>query len=144
MTFGLHSWITTSMVLSEVIRSTSINPPNARPAPHCGGEVNIQVWECLVGLCQQRWRPLAEEPPRALREVERLTRNPEELANAGAGVGRAPYGERDPLRPTGLLTLPGEGWSPPGKRPRNSYMTNLDGQCQGGPEGETIENYQDW
>jgi len=26
---------------------------------------------------------LAEEPPRALREVDRLTRNPEKLANAG-------------------------------------------------------------
>src|SRR6218665_3556292 len=39
-------------------------------------------------------------------------------------------------RPTGLLTLPGEDWSPPDKRPRNSYMTNLDGLCQGGPEGE--------
>src|SRR6218665_288178 len=38
--------------------------------------------------------------------------------------------------PTGHLTLPGEDWSPPGKRPRNSYMTNLDGLCQGGPEGE--------
>jgi len=25
----------------------------------------------------------AEEPPRALREVDRLTRNPEKLANAG-------------------------------------------------------------
>src|SRR6218665_2134773 len=37
---------------------------------------------------------------------------------------------------TGLLTLPGEDWSLPGKRPRNSYMTNLDGLCQGGPEGE--------
>jgi len=35
-----------------------------------------------------------------------------------------------------LLILPGEDWSPPGKRLRNSYMTNLDGQCQGGPEGE--------
>src|SRR6218665_815690 len=39
-------------------------------------------------------------------------------------------------RPTGLLTLPGEDWSPPDKRPRNSYMTNLDGLCQGLPEGE--------
>src|SRR6218665_4147556 len=27
-------------------------------------------------------RPLAEEPPRPLREVDRLTRNPEKLANA--------------------------------------------------------------
>jgi len=44
--------------------------------------VNSQVGECLVGLCHQRWRPLAEEPPRVLHEVERLTRNPEKLANA--------------------------------------------------------------
>jgi len=44
--------------------------------------VNSQVGECLVGLCHQGWRPLAEEPPRALCEVERLTRNPEKLANA--------------------------------------------------------------
>src|SRR6218665_1560801 len=38
-----------------------------------------------------------------------------------------------------LLTLPGEDRSPPGKRPRNSYMTNLDGLCQGGAEGENIQ-----
>jgi len=55
----------------------------ARPAPHSGGRVNSHVGECLVGLCHQGWRPLAEEPPKALREVERLTRNPEKLANAG-------------------------------------------------------------
>ena len=59
-----------------------------------------------------------------------------------AGVGRTPEGENGLLRPTGLRTPPGEDWSPPGKRPRNSYLTNLDGQCQGGPEGENIENYQ--
>src|SRR6218665_429672 len=53
-----------------------------------------------------------------------------------AGVGRTPWGERGLLRPTGLLTLPGEDWSPPGKRPRTTYMTNLDGLCQGGAEGE--------
>src|SRR6218665_2801329 len=53
-----------------------------------------------------------------------------------ACVRRTPLGERGLLRPTGLLTLPGEDWSPSGKRPRNSYMTNLDGLCQGGPEGE--------
>jgi len=46
------------------------------------------------------------------------------------------YGERDLLRPTGLLTLPGEDWSRPVKRSRNSYMTILDGQCQEGHEGE--------
>src|SRR6218665_2204064 len=43
---------------------------------------NSQVGECLVGLCHQGGRPLAEESPTALREVERLTRNPEKLANA--------------------------------------------------------------
>src|SRR6218665_189760 len=44
--------------------------------------VNSQVGECLVGLDHQGGRSLTEEPPRALREVERLTRNPEKLANA--------------------------------------------------------------
>jgi len=39
--------------------------------------LNSQVGESLVGLCHQGWRPLAEELPRALREAERLTRNPE-------------------------------------------------------------------
>jgi len=47
------------------------------------GGVNSQVGECLVTLCHQRWRPLAEEPPRALCEVERLTRNHETLDKAG-------------------------------------------------------------
>ena len=99
----------------------SYRPPKDQPAPHRGGGVNSQVGECLVGLCHQGWRSQTEEPSRALREVERLTRNPEKLANAG--VGRTLQGERGPLGPTGLLTLPGEDWSPPGKRPRNSYMT---------------------
>src|SRR6218665_1248586 len=27
------------------------------------------------------------------------------------------------LGPTGLITLPGEDWSSPGKRPRNSYIS---------------------
>src|SRR6218665_258961 len=58
------------------------HPPKDRSVPHRGGGGNSQVGECLVGLCHQGRRPLAEEPPRALREVERLTRNPEKLANA--------------------------------------------------------------
>src|SRR6218665_2183761 len=76
------------------------------------------------------------EGHRALREMERLTRNPEKLANADGRGWKDTLGERGLLRPTGLLTLPGEDWSPPGMRPRHSYMTNLDGLCQGGPEGE--------
>src|SRR6218665_2174732 len=99
--------------------------------------VNSQVGECLVGLYAirgeghwlknllgryARW----QGSPRTLKS--RLTQT--------AGVGRTPSGERGLLRPTGLLTLPGEDWSPPGKRPRNSCMTNLDGLCQRGPEGE--------
>jgi len=44
--------------------------------------------------------------------------------------------ERGLLGPTGLLTLPGDDWSLPDKRPRNSYMMNLDGQCKEGAEGE--------
>src|SRR6218665_1973017 len=69
-----------------------------KPVPHqrpfCTsswwGGVHSQVGECRVGRWHQRGRPLAEDPPRALREVERLTRNPEKLANADAGVGRTP------------------------------------------------------
>jgi len=98
--------------------------------------VNSQVGKCLVGLCHQGWRPLAEEHLRALCEVERLTRNPEKLANADGRCWKDTLGWKRSLRPTGLLTLPGEDWSPPGKRPRNSYMTNLEGQSQGEPEGE--------
>src|SRR6218665_2284153 len=37
----------------------------------------IKLIRCLVELMS-----LAEEPPRALHEVERLTRNPEKLVNA--------------------------------------------------------------
>jgi len=61
----------------------------------------------------------AEEPPRLLREVDRLTRNPEKLANAD---GRYWKPWKDTLerkkspRLTGLLTLPGEDWSLPGKK----------------------------
>ena len=41
------------------------------------------------------------------------------------GVGRTPWGERGLSGPTGLLILPGEDWSPPGKRPINSYKTKI-------------------
>src|SRR6218665_175914 len=56
--------------------------------------------------------------------------------NADGRCWKDALGRKRSLRPTGLLTLPGEDWSPPGKRPRNSYMTNLDRLCQGVPEGE--------
>jgi len=36
----------------------------------------------------------AEEPPRALREVERLTRNPEKLANAGGRCWKDTLGSK--------------------------------------------------
>ena len=101
----------------------------------CWG-VNSQVGECLVGLCHQWWRPFAEEHPRALREVERLTRNPEKLANAD-GCWKDTLGWKRSFKTHRPPYPTMEDWSPPGKRPRNSYMTNLDGQCQGGPEGET-------
>jgi len=79
---------------------------------------------------------LAEEPPRALRDVKRLTRNPEKLANAGGRCWKVTFGRKRsfkthrPPYPTrrGLVTA----W----QETKNSYMTNLDGQCQRGPEGE--------
>jgi len=98
--------------------------------------VNSQVGECRVGLCHQGWRPLAEEPPRALHEVERLTRNPEKLANTDGRCWKDTLGRKRSFK-THRPPYPTRGdWSPPGKIPRNSYMKNLDGQCQGGPEGE--------
>ena len=52
----------------------------------------------LLGLCHQGWRPLAEEPCRALREVERLTRNPEKLANAGGRCWKDTLGRKRSFR----------------------------------------------
>ena len=66
---------------------------------------------------------MAEEPPRALREVERPPGTLKSCPTQAAGVGRTPYGVRGVLGPIGLLTLPEEDWSPPGKRPEISYMT---------------------
>jgi len=73
-----------------------------------------------VGICHQGLRSLTEEPPRAQRKVERLTRNPEKLANAGWNdtlgrkrffrTHRPPY----PFR-RGLVTT----W----QETKNSYMT---------------------
>jgi len=74
------------------------HPPKDRPAPHSGGGLNSQVRECLVRLCHQRWRPLAEEPPKALREVERLTKNPEKLANAGGTCWKGTLGQKRSFR----------------------------------------------
>ena len=81
---------------------------------------------------------MAEEAPRGLREVERLTRNSEKLANADGrcwkdtlGLKRSFKTHRPPY-PTrrGLVTA----WQETKKR--LAYMTNLDGLCQGRPEGE--------
>ena len=36
----------------------------------------------------------AEEPPRALREVDKITRNPEKLANAGDGYWKDTLGRK--------------------------------------------------
>jgi len=60
----------------------------------------------------------AEEPPRALREVDRLT-NPEKLANAGGRCWKNTFERKKPPRLIGILTVPGENWSPPAKRSRN-------------------------
>src|SRR6218665_3346289 len=61
---------------------TLVNIPQRPFCTSSGWGVNRQVGECLVELCHQGGRPLDKEPPRVLREVERLTRNPQTLANA--------------------------------------------------------------
>src|SRR6218665_2985712 len=98
--------------------------------------MNSKVGECLVGYAI---RDEGHWVKNLLGRYARWKGSPGTLKSwltQTAGVGRTPKGERGLLRPTGLLSLTGEDWSPPGKRPRNSYMTNLDGLCQGGPEGE--------
>src|SRR6218665_2556400 len=61
-------------------------PPQIRPAPHHGGG-GEQSSRGLPGEAMpSEVKVKAEEPPRALRVVDRLTRNPENLANA---VGRS-------------------------------------------------------
>src|SRR6218665_878630 len=90
----------------------------------------------LAGAMPSGVKAMAEEPPRALREVERLSRNPEKLANADGRFWKDTIGRKRsfkthrPPYPTkrGLVT----DW----QETKNSYMTNLDGQCQRGPEGE--------
>ena len=60
--------------------------------------MNSQVRECLVRLCHQGWRPLAEEPPSLLREVDRLTRNPEKLADTGGRCWKDTLGRKRSFR----------------------------------------------
>jgi len=118
-------------------------PPKGLPATHSYG-VSSQVGECLVRLCHQRWRPLAEWPPGLSARWKGSTGTLKSWLTQATIVGRTPWGERGILGPAGLLKLPGEDWSPPGKRPRNCYSTHLDGQRHGEYEREKIENYQDW
>ena len=98
------------------------------------GGVDSQVGECLVRLCHQGWRPLAEELPRALGEVDSLTRNPEKLANAFGRCRKDTLGRKMSFRthrppyPTrrGLVTA----WL--ARDQETLTGRNLDGQCQGG------------
>src|ERR1043165_3065874 len=65
---------------------------------------------------------MAEEPPWALREVDRLIRNPEKDGQRRRQVLEGHLRAKEPDRPTGLLTLPGENWSSPGKRDQETFM----------------------
>ena len=68
----------TLYIVSDIIGS-----PQTRLVPHNGGVgVNSQVGECLVGYTirgEGHWK----KNLLGIREVERLTRNPAKLANAG-------------------------------------------------------------
>ena len=74
----------------------------------------------------------AEEPPTALREVDKLTRNLEKLANAGGiRAGRTPESEKSHQDPP--VSLPYQETERTGhhlaKRPRSPYEMVMDGQC---------------
>jgi len=61
----------------------------------------------------------AEVPPRALREVNMLTRNPENLANAGGRCWKDTLEQKK--SPSSLLTLLGDDWSPPDKKTKKPF-----------------------
>src|SRR6218665_945893 len=91
------------------------------PLPFCPRTVCTSLETFLRALMVVK--ALAEGPPWALREVDRLTmQDPKGWPTKEAGVGRTPGGEGGPNGPTGFLTLPGEEWSPPGIGPRNLNM----------------------
>ena len=138
----------TSAVWTHVVQ---IPPPKDRSPsqrPFCTLSwwgVNSQVGECLVGLCHQGWRLLAEEPPRALREVERLTRNPEKLANADGRCWKDTLGRKRsfkthrPLYPTrrGLVTA----WQETKKLLHDESGRTMSGRTW---RGKISQNCQDW
>jgi len=107
--------------------------------------VNSQVGACLVGLCHQGWRPLAEEPHRALREVERFTRNPEKLANADGRCWKDTLGRKRsckthrPPYPTrrGLVTA----WQETKKLLHDESGWTMSGRNW---RRKISKNYQDW
>jgi len=64
--------------------------PNDRYVPHRGGGMNRKVGECLVELCHQGWRPLAEN---LLGRYARWKGSPRTLKSwltQTADVGRTP------------------------------------------------------
>src|SRR6218665_1152986 len=84
-------------------------------------------------LFQQKRMPFAKYPPtcRVLREVERLTRNPEKLANAGGRCWKNSLGRNKSFR--AYQEKVGHCLA----RDQETFAGgNMDGQCQKGPEGE--------
>jgi len=107
-------------------------PPYDRSA-----QTYLQVGECLVWLCHKGWRPLAEEPPRALRVVERPTTNPEKLANAGGRCWEDTLGRKEVIKDPPAAVPYQERISHCLARDKETLTgRNLNGQCRWGPEGE--------
>ena len=78
-----------------------------------GGSV-IKGEESIRRLPDKATPSEAKQPP--LREVDILSRNRENLTNAFARGWKDTLVRNKSPRLTGLLTLPGEDWSPPGKK----------------------------
>ena len=83
--------------------------------------------------------PFAKYPPMALREMERLTRNPEKLANAGGRCWKDSLGRNKSFR-TNQSSYPTRrrlvtAWQETKKLLH--VGGNMDGQRQKGPEGES-------
>ena len=84
----VNSWINYTFIFMQRNK-----PPKDRHAPHRGG--GEQPSRGMPGgSMPSGMKALAKEPPRALREVERLTRNPEKLANAGNRCWKDTLGQK--------------------------------------------------
>ena len=151
----MHFW---NFIQWEIILDRNSNQYayiNSSQRPFCTSSwwgVNSQVGDCLVGLChwvEGHWLknlPVCYSLYNVgIREVERLTRNPEKLANADGRFWKDTLGRKrsfETHRPTyptrrGLVTA----WQETKKLLHDESGRTMSGRTR---RRKISENYQDW